>query len=163
MALGPAGNVDFAVWAAPAAQKSIPESGWRSPLSHLLEWLLGPQGPPRPQKSTISCRPKNHALKTQVYGAVLKNRTKTRGCCPLLGGRRGPQGPRPGLRPVWPWFLTARTARSATEPRHGGRRAAPTCPSHKTNRSQGPRPGPPKTQSDVAVAKACTWLPVGGL
>jgi hypothetical protein len=30
---------------------------------HIFEWFLGPPGPPRPRKSTISGRPKNHVLK----------------------------------------------------------------------------------------------------
>ncbi len=38
---------------------------------HLLERLLGPPGPPRPQKSTIPGRPKNHEMKTQVYPRVV--------------------------------------------------------------------------------------------
>ena len=29
---------------------------------HILEWFLGPPGPPRPQISTIFDRPKNHVL-----------------------------------------------------------------------------------------------------
>ena len=33
---------------------------------HILEWFLGPPGPPRPQISTIFDRPKNHVLKTLV-------------------------------------------------------------------------------------------------
>ncbi len=33
----------------------------------LLEWFLGPPGPPTPQKSTIAGRPQHHLLKTQVY------------------------------------------------------------------------------------------------
>ena len=32
---------------------------------HLLEWCLGPPGPPKPQKSAISGRPNNHVLETQ--------------------------------------------------------------------------------------------------
>ena len=39
---------------------------------HILEWFLGPPGPPRPRKSTISGRPNNHVSKTQVYVATAR-------------------------------------------------------------------------------------------
>ncbi len=45
---------------------------WGGEASHLLEWLLGPPGPPRPQKSANSGRPKNRVLKTQVHATPQK-------------------------------------------------------------------------------------------
>ena len=55
------GTLLFGVWAAPATRKPLPKVGHEAP--HLLEGVSGPPGPPRPQKSTISGRPKNHVLK----------------------------------------------------------------------------------------------------
>ncbi len=63
LVLGPAGNRRFwGVWAAP---KTIPKGGGLRP-PHLLEWFWGHPGPPKPKKSTIPGRPKNHVSKTQV-------------------------------------------------------------------------------------------------
>jgi hypothetical protein len=67
------------VWAAPAAPKTTPDGGGVAP--HLLEWFLGPPGPPKPQNSTISGRPKNH---------ILKNKCDLCWCIP---GSKGPSRP----------------------------------------------------------------------
>ncbi len=58
------GSSIFEVWAAAAAPKTIPDGGGRSPPPFGM--VFGAAGPPRPPKSTISGRPKNHVLKTQV-------------------------------------------------------------------------------------------------
>ncbi len=55
----------FEVWAARAAQTTIPKGGGRRPP--LLELLFGLPGPPTPPTSAISGRPKNHISKTRVY------------------------------------------------------------------------------------------------
>ncbi len=55
----------FGVWAAPAAPEPNPKGGGLRP-PHLLEWFFGPPGPPKTSKSTISGRPKNHVLETQL-------------------------------------------------------------------------------------------------
>ena len=66
------------VWAAPAAPKTTPEGGGVAP--HLLEWFLGPPGPPEPQNSTISGRPTKTYIKNPsvIYvGASLAPRGPT--------------------------------------------------------------------------------------
>ncbi len=62
MALVRAEIADFLVLGGP--KKTCHKVGGKAP--HLLGWFVGPPGPPRPRKSRISGRPKNHVLKTQV-------------------------------------------------------------------------------------------------
>ncbi len=84
-------------WAAPAAQETIPEGGGLRP--HLLEWFLGPPGPPRPQESTISGRPKNHVLKTQACTNQVRMSLKLPGIYSFTLGRSQCNGPhRPELQ-----------------------------------------------------------------
>ncbi len=40
---------------------------WGASPPHIFDWFPGLPGPPRPRFSTISGRPKNHVLQTQVY------------------------------------------------------------------------------------------------
>jgi hypothetical protein len=54
----------FGVWAAPAAGET--QKVGRD-VPQLLELVSGQPGPPRPRKSTISGRPRNHVLKTLVH------------------------------------------------------------------------------------------------
>ncbi len=67
MVCGPAGNRRFSRSGRP--QKPFKNMGGEAP--HLFEWFVGPPGPPRPRKSMISGRSKNHVLKTKVYSLPL--------------------------------------------------------------------------------------------
>ena len=61
--------VDFGGTGGPGGQTKTLQTvrGFAPHLWHLWGWFLGPPGPHKPQKSTISSRPKNHVLQTQVY------------------------------------------------------------------------------------------------
>ncbi len=69
---GPAGNRRF--WG--SGRPRLPQKPFQRVgvgfAPHLLEWRLGPPGPPSPQTSAISGQPKNHVPKTQVYGVALR-------------------------------------------------------------------------------------------
>jgi hypothetical protein len=71
MSFGPAGNRRCPVSGGPRGPQH-PVKKMRGEVPHLFDWFLVPPGPPRPQKSTISGRPKTHVLKTQVYMLVQK-------------------------------------------------------------------------------------------
>ncbi len=74
MVLGPAGNRQWFGSGRPKRPlKPLQKVGGEAP--HLLEWFLGPLGPPRPEKSAISDRPKIHVLKTKCNLSILPNST----------------------------------------------------------------------------------------
>jgi hypothetical protein len=54
------------VWATPAGPKPIPECEGFAP--DILDWLLGPPGLPKPQKSTVYSRPNNYIRKNPSVG-----------------------------------------------------------------------------------------------
>ncbi len=52
----------------PGAPKNYDKIGGLGPQPSVMVW--GPPGPPRPQTSTMSGRPKNHVLKIQFYSGL---------------------------------------------------------------------------------------------